>query len=59
LNFKFIWGLCMVVIYLCMFFVLVFTNLFANTSLTMRILLGIIFLIYGVFRGYSVWKSGK
>jgi len=58
-NFRFIWGLLMVAIYFCMFFLLVFTSLFGNIPSTFRIVLGVIFLVYGLYRGYSVWKYGR
>lgn len=57
LNFKLMWGVFMVVIYLGMAFLFVFTNLFANISLTFRIIFGVIFFIYGVFRAWTIWKS--
>jgi hypothetical protein len=51
------WGVFMVVIYLGMAFLFVFTNLFANISLTFRIIFGVIFFIYGAFRAWTIWKS--
>lgn len=58
-NFRLLWGILMVVIYLGMFFLLVFTNMFMNLSLTLRIICGSAFLIYGVFRGFRIWKYGR
>lgn len=59
LNFKLIWGLLMIVIYLGMFFLLLFTSMFNSMSLTVRILFGAIFLIYGIFRGYQIWRNRR
>ena len=44
INIKFVWGIFMVMIYLGMTFLLVFTNLFnENMSFPMRITVGILF----------------
>ena len=59
LNFRFIWGLLMVVIYLGMFILLVFTNVFVNISSTIRIIIGAFFLVYAAFRSYSLWQNGR
>jgi len=56
LNFKLIWGLLMIFIYLGMFFLLVFTNMF-NMSLIVRVLFGFVFFLYAGFRGYVIWKN--
>lgn len=57
LNLRLLWGLTMVLIYLGMAFLLIFTNMFVNISLTLRVILGAVFMIYGVFRGYRIWKN--
>jgi len=59
LNFKFIWGILMIVIYFGMSFLLVFTTLFVSMSLTIRLIFGAIFLIYGIFRAYYIWKNSR
>lgn len=59
LNFKFIWGILMIVIYFGMSFLLVFTTLFVGMSLTIRLIFGAIFLIYGIFRAYHIWKNSR
>lgn len=57
---KFVWGIFMVMIYLGMTFLLVFTNLFnENMSFPMRITVGILFFCYTLFRGYRLMKDGK
>lgn len=57
---KFVWGIFMVMIYLGMTFLLVFTNLFnENMSFPMRITVGILFFYYTLFRGYRLIKDGK
>ena len=58
-NPRFIWGIFMVLVFMGMSFMLIFTNMFMNLSLPIRILTGVIFLIYGIFRGYSIWKNGR
>lgn len=60
INMKFAWGIFMVMIYLGMTFLLVFTNLFnENMSFPMRITVGILFFCYTLFRGYRLIKDGK
>jgi len=56
LNFNFIWGLFMVVFYLGMSFMFVFTNLFENFNQTIRIIMGAMFLILGLVRVISIWQ---
>ena len=60
INMKFVWGIFMVMIYLGMTFLLVFTNLFnENMSFPMRITVGILFFCFTLFRGYRLIKDGK
>ena len=60
INMKFVWGIFMVMIYLGMTFLLVFTNLFnENMSFPMRITVGILFFCYTLFRGDRLIKDGK
>lgn len=60
INMKFVWGIFMVIIYLGMAFLLVFTNLFnENMSFPMRITVGILFFCYTLFRGYRLIKDSK
>ena len=60
MKIKFVWGIFMVMIYLGMTFLLVFTNLFnENMSFPMRITVGILFFCYTLFRGYRLIKDSK
>jgi len=59
LNFKLIWGIFMVLIFVGMFYLLVFTTYFSTMSLAFRIILGCIFLIYSIFRSYQLWNQGR
>ena len=60
INMKIVWGIFMVMIYLGMTFLLVFTNLFnENMSFPMRITVGILFFCYTLFRGYRLIKDSK
>lgn len=60
INMKFVWGIFMIIIYLGMTFLLVFTNLFnENMSFPMRITVGILFFCYTLFRGYRLIKDSK
>lgn len=53
-SFKIVWSLFMVLAFFGMFFILVFTTYFANLIAPIRIGLGIVFLIYAVFRVWQV-----
>lgn len=55
-NWKLVFGIFMVLIYLGMAAILVFSNIFAIGK-PYRILIGILFFLYGLFRGYRVWKQ--
>lgn len=59
INLRLLWGLIMVVVYFGMSFLLVFTNLFLSMSLVVRVAMGLVFSVYGVFRGYRIWKYGR
>lgn len=57
-GFKLIWGLMMIVIYLSVAYLLVFTPLFrGNIPIGIRIAFGVIFAAYGILRGYRLWKE--
>lgn len=69
-NFRLIWGIIMVIAYLGIAYLVVFTpvliryNSDANTSANdenfiVRITLGIILFVYGLFRGYRIWKINQ
>jgi uncharacterized membrane protein HdeD (DUF308 family) len=55
-NVKLIWGILMTLIYLFMAILLIFSDIF-DFDKTLKIIIGILFFVYGVFRGYRVWKN--
>lgn len=56
-KWAFIWGVLMVVIYGAMAYLLALTSFFeAAMPFALRITFGIIFLLYGIYRAYRVWK---
>ena len=60
INLKIIWAVFMVVVYLGMSFLLIFTNLFKeNMSFIMRMVFGTLFFCYTLFRGYRLIRFGK
>lgn len=69
-SFKFAWGIFMVIAYVGIAYLVVFTpvliryNAEANTSdndenFVARIILGVVLLAYGLFRGYRIWKINQ
>lgn len=69
-SFRLIWGIIMVIAYLGIAYLVVFTpvliryNDTTNTSTNdenfiARIVLGVILFVYGVFRGYRIWKINQ
>ena len=51
-------GVIMVAIYLGMAFLLVFTTLFVGkVPEWVRYMMGVVFFLYGIYRGYRVYKS--
>lgn len=59
LSFRLIWGILMVIIYVGMFYMLVFTQLFAQYAPVIRYLFGCVFLAYGLFRGWKIISDRK
>ena len=57
INWRLVLGAIMVFIYLGMAAMLVFTDLF-DFELGFKIIFAILFFVYGLFRGYRLWKSG-
>jgi len=55
MNWRFIWGVFMVLFYLGMAFILFFSNFF-DIRESFKIIISVLFLIYGLFRGYRMWK---
>ena len=59
-KFRFIWGAVMVVIYLAISYILVFTPIFEESiSKPIRIGMAVLFTAYGTFRGYRLTQIGK
>ncbi|WP_298653739.1 hypothetical protein [uncultured Proteiniphilum sp.] len=57
-GFKLIGGIMMIIIYISVAYLLVFTPLFRkNIPEGIRIAFGIIFTVYGILRGYRLWKE--
>ncbi|WP_108823399.1 hypothetical protein [Dysgonomonas sp. Marseille-P4361] len=54
---RMIFGLFMVVFYLFVAILLVFTPIFKDVHIAARIIMGILFFAYGLFRGYRAWKQ--
>ena len=54
---KMIYGIFMVFFYLCISILLVFTPIFENINIILRIVMGVLFFCYGLFRGYRMWKG--
>jgi cytochrome c biogenesis protein CcdA len=53
-----IMGLIMVAVYMGMSFLLLFTTFFQGVMPAWaRYLMGVVFFVYGIFRGYRVYKS--
>lgn len=53
-----IMGLIMTAIYVGMSFLLLFTNLFVGkVPEWVRYMMGVVFFLYGIYRGYRVYKS--
>ncbi|MBR5002389.1 MAG: hypothetical protein IKY13_02620 [Bacteroidaceae bacterium] len=51
-------GVIMVAIYMGMAFLLVFTTLFVGkVPEWVRYMMGVVFFLYGIYRGYRVYKS--
>jgi len=58
INFRVFWGILMVIVYACMAYLLIFTSLFEHAVPgVLRIVFGVVFLIYGVYRGYRIYKA--
>ncbi len=52
-NFKLIWSICMALVFLSMFYLISFTSYFANQLPFIRIIFGVVFILYG---GFKVWQ---
>ncbi|MDU1889122.1 MAG: hypothetical protein E6767_00410 [Dysgonomonas sp.] len=56
-SIKSIYGIFMVFFYLCISILLIFTPIFENVNIILRIVMGVLFFGYGLFRGYRMWKG--
>lgn len=54
---RMLFGLFMVFFYLLISILLVFTPIFKDVNIVARIIMGILFFAYGLFRGYRAWKQ--
>jgi len=54
---KMVFGLFMIFFYLCISVLLVFTPIFSNVPLVGRIIMGVLFFAYGLFRAYRAWRE--
>lgn len=57
LNFKLLWGMFMALIFLGMAVLTLFTNYFSTMSSSLRIIFGIVFLLFSIYRGYQFWRE--
>lgn len=59
LSAKTIYGAFMVLFYLGISIALIFTSVFNDffQNDILRIIIGVLFLVYGLFRSYRVWKG--
>jgi hypothetical protein len=70
-NFKILWGAVMTVTYIGISYLVIFTPYLIpynrargtdpsnDENIIVRLILGIILFIYGIFRGYRIYKSQK
>lgn len=56
LNFKQIWGIFMVLVFLAMGVLTLFTDYFSNMGV-LRYVFGIIFFVFSFYRGYQIWQE--
>ena len=54
-----VFGMIMIAIYLGMAYLLLFTSLFSNLYDIERYIMGGVFAVYGVFRGYRLFVGMK
>ena len=58
LNWRLLFGAIMVFIYLGMAAMLLFTDLFSFRWEILKVIFAVLFFLYGLFRGYRLWKNG-
>jgi hypothetical protein len=54
---KTIFGIFMVLFYLCISILMVFTSIFEDINIIFRVIMGVLLFTYGVFRAYRAWKE--
>ena len=54
-----VFGMIMIAIYLGMSYLLLFTTLFSNLYDIVRYIMGVVFAVYGLFRGYRLFVGIK
>jgi hypothetical protein len=57
LNFKLIWSAFMALVFMGMAVLTLFTNYFSAMSAVLRIIFGIVFLIFSIYRGFQIWNE--
>jgi uncharacterized membrane protein len=56
LNFRLAWGMFMALIFLGMGILTLFTNYFSTMG-ALRIVFGIVFFIFSIYRTYQIWHE--
>jgi hypothetical protein len=58
-NWRFLLGICIVAAYLSISYMVLFTDVFKGGALsdTIRIVFGVLLGVYGIWRGYRLWKD--
>ncbi|NDV95507.1 hypothetical protein D0T84_11385 [Dysgonomonas sp. 521] len=54
---KMIFGIFMVFFYLCIAVLMVFTPLFEGLNWILRVIIGILLFMYGIFRAIRAWRE--
>lgn len=56
---RFVWSFVMIFVYLSVAYMLTCTKIFENISESIRYAMAVVFAVYGIFRGYRLYKHGK
>lgn len=59
LGMNIVLGMIMIAIYLGMSYLLLFTTFFSNLHDIVRYIMGVVFALYGIFRGYRLFVGMK
>lgn len=54
---KTVFGIFMVLFYLCLAVMMVFTPIFEDINWILRVIMGVLLFLYGIFRGYRAWTE--